>query len=57
MVKEDLCKIRGETDWERLRSMTDQEIEAAAKADEDAQPTDAQFWEDAVWSPPLTFLD
>jgi putative transcriptional regulator len=26
------------TDWERLRSMTDEEVEAAARTDPDAQP-------------------
>ena len=32
------------TDWERLRSMTDKEVEAAARADPDAQPmTEAQL--------------
>jgi putative transcriptional regulator len=33
-----------ETDWSRLEAMTDEEIEAAARADPDAQPlTDAQL--------------
>jgi len=34
----------GKTDWSRLEAMTDEEIEAAARADPDAQPlTDAQL--------------
>ena len=31
------------TDWERLRTMSDAEIHAAAVADPDAQPTDETF--------------
>jgi len=38
---------RGQTDWERLRSMTEEEIEAAAASDPDNPPTDAEFWRDA----------
>lgn len=37
----------GGTDWERLRDMTDEEIEAAAAADPDNPPTDEEFWRDA----------
>ena len=37
-------KPKGRTDWERLRNMTDEEVEAAALADPDAQPlTDEQL--------------
>ncbi len=36
--------ISGETDWARLKSMTDDEVTAAALADPDAQPlSDADF--------------
>jgi uncharacterized protein (DUF4415 family) len=35
------------TDWERLRTMSDAEIHAAAIADPDAQPTDETFWKNA----------
>jgi uncharacterized protein (DUF4415 family) len=38
---------RGKTDWARVRAMTDEEIEAAARSDPDAQPTDAEFWKGA----------
>ncbi len=38
---------RDETDWERVRRMTDEEIDEAARSDPDAQPTDAGFWKDA----------
>jgi len=45
-VKEKLIRYRpgidpkpvGRTDWERVRNMTDEEIEAAALSDPDAQP-------------------
>ena len=39
--------ISTKTDWDRFHSMTDEEIEQAAKSDPDAQPTDAEFWTDA----------
>ena len=39
--------LRGETDWDRLRNMTEEEIEAAAASDPDNPPTDEEFWRDA----------
>ena len=37
-------KPRGKTDWDRLRRMTEEEINAAALSDPDAQPmTDAEL--------------
>jgi uncharacterized protein (DUF4415 family) len=38
---------RGKTDWERLRNMTEEEIEAAAASDPDNPPTDEEFWREA----------
>lgn len=35
------------TDWENLRTMSDEEIHAAALSDPDAQPTNETFWENA----------
>jgi uncharacterized protein (DUF4415 family) len=35
------------TDWERVRSMDDEEIRAAIQSDPDAHPTDEEFWKDA----------
>jgi hypothetical protein len=35
------------TDWDRVRAMTEEEIEAAAKADLDAPPLDEEFWRTA----------
>jgi uncharacterized protein (DUF4415 family) len=37
-----------QTDWARVDAMTEEEIDAAARSDPDAQPTDAAFWEEAV---------
>ena len=36
------------TDWEKVKEMTEEEIEALAKADPDCQPTDDDFWDDAT---------
>jgi uncharacterized protein (DUF4415 family) len=38
---------KGRTDWERVRNMTEEEIEAAAASDRDNPPTDEEFWRDA----------
>ena len=38
---------KGTTDWERVKALTEEEIDEAALADPDAQPTDAEFWQDA----------
>ena len=35
------------TDWKRLRAITEAEIRAGIEADPDAQPTDEEFWKDA----------
>ena len=36
-----------QTDWERVKNMTEAEIEAAAASDVDAQSTDSAFWANA----------
>jgi hypothetical protein len=36
------------TNWDRLRSMTDEEIERNIQSDPDILPTDIEFWKDAV---------
>jgi uncharacterized protein (DUF4415 family) len=47
------AEVKGRTDWRRLKSMTEKEIQRAARADPDALPTDAKFWKDArVTMPP-----
>jgi len=35
------------TDWDRVRAMTEEEIEAAALSDPDAPPLDEAFWQAA----------
>jgi uncharacterized protein (DUF4415 family) len=41
------------TDWALLREMSDEEVDARAADDPDAQPADADFWQDAkVTLPP-----
>jgi len=41
-VKPGEAPPRGETDWERVNAMTDEEVLAAACSDPDAQPLDAE---------------
>ncbi len=36
-----------ETDWDKLRAMSDAEVHAAIESDPDAHPTDEEFWKDA----------
>lgn len=36
-----------ESDWERVKAMTEEEIESGARSDPDAQPVDAEFWKHA----------
>ena len=38
----------GRTDWDRVESLSDAEVDAAAQADPDAQPLDDAFWQKAV---------
>jgi len=48
----------GETDWERLDSMTDEDIEAAVANDPDAAPlVDSSFWQDAKVVMPEAKMD
>ncbi len=35
------------TDWRRVDALGEAELDAAARADADAQPTDAEFWKSA----------
>ena len=49
--------LEGQTNWERVRKMTDEEIDAAIADDPDLIDTDEEFWEDAILTPPLTFLE
>jgi uncharacterized protein (DUF4415 family) len=42
-----ISKAEPETDWQRLREMTDQEVHAAVVKDPDIKPTDEAFWKAA----------
>jgi len=42
-----IAEGKDQTDWERLRNMTEEEIEVNALSDPDAQPTDYDFWKNA----------
>ena len=45
---EDIDKLKGQTDWERIRNLTDEEIEQAVTDDPDAPPIlDNDFFEEA----------
>ena len=49
IVKCTLCDTHDDkADWERVKAMTEEQIDEAAHSDPDAQPTDEAFWEDAV---------
>ncbi len=43
---------RGKTDWAEVDSMTEAQVDQAARSDPDAPPTDAVFWKDAALEPP-----
>ena len=45
---EDIDKLEGQTDWEKIRNLTDEEIEQAVADDPDAPPIlDNDFFEEA----------
>ena len=46
-TRSEIDALPDETDWERVDALTDEEINAAASADPDALPTDADFWKNA----------
>ena len=46
-TRSEIDALPDETDWERVDALTDEEINAAAFADPDALPTDADFWKNA----------
>ncbi len=43
-----------ESDWDRLRNLSDEEVHRRALADPDAQPTTAEMWKNARVVLPLT---
>ncbi len=44
---DELNQIQDLTDWEKVKQMTEEEIEANANKDLDCQPKDDDFWDDA----------
>ena len=38
--------MKGETDWDKIKGMTDEEIEKNALDDPDSQPIPDEMWED-----------
>jgi hypothetical protein len=44
---DELNQIQDLTDWEKVKEMTDKEIEANANQDNDCQSTDDDFWDNA----------
>lgn len=46
-TREELAHVPDETDWEKVDTMTDEEVYQDALNDKDAQPTDETFWKTA----------
>ena len=46
-TREELEHVSDETDWEKVDTMSDEEVYQDALSDKDAQPTDEAFWETA----------
>jgi hypothetical protein len=44
---DELARIQDLTDWEKVKAMTDEEIEINSSEDPDCQPTNESFWDDA----------
>lgn len=47
VTREEWAKMKGQTDWERVKSMTEEEIERNAWDDPDSQPLPDEFWDKA----------
>jgi uncharacterized membrane protein len=45
--RDEWAKMKGKTDWQRVKAMTDEEIEQNALDDPDSQPIPYEMWEDA----------
>ncbi|MGK7886774.1 MAG: hypothetical protein AB4057_19370 [Crocosphaera sp.] len=44
---EEWAAMKGQTDWDKVDAMTDEEIEQNALDDPDAQPISDEMWENA----------
>jgi hypothetical protein len=40
-------RVKGKTNWNRVKAMTEEEIRQSALSDPDAQPTNEAFWKNA----------
>ena len=56
-TREELAHVPDETDWEKVDTMSDEEVYQDALSDKDAQPTDKTFWETAPLPSHLTRID
>lgn len=52
VTREQALKMKGETDWERLRTMTDADIERAVADDPDTMMLDDAWFATAKWVMP-----
>lgn len=53
VTREAARKLKGLTDWDRLRSMTDEELERTIAEDPESDASDFD-WDNAVMVPPLS---
>jgi hypothetical protein len=51
---DELNQIEDLTDWQRVKEMTEEEIQTNANNDPDCQPTNDNFWDDAKVVKPNT---
>ncbi len=56
-TREELEHVSDETDWEKVDTMSDEEVYQDALSDKDAQPTDEAFWETAPLPSHLMNID
>ena len=45
--REEWAKMKGKTNWDKVKAMTDEEIEKNALDDPDSQPIPDEMWDDA----------
>lgn len=52
VTREQALKMKGKTDWERLRAMTDEDIARAVADDPDTMLLDDEWFKNAKWVMP-----
>ncbi|MEM8780475.1 MAG: hypothetical protein AAGF26_16730, partial [Cyanobacteria bacterium P01_G01_bin.49] len=45
--REEWAQMKGQTDWDKVKAMTDEEIEQNALDDPDSQPIPDEMWDEA----------